>query len=357
MLDIQHLRLLRSSQAKPVSNPFPAIRNCDILMYNDDFLTGLKTGLKAELPQWGLPADTRLELLTISENATFLAEGDGRRMILRVQRPNYHTAEEIQSELAWIEALRAEAIVDTPQLIARRDGTLLGAFDSGGETRHVVGFDFMSGREPAPAENLAPWFKRLGNINARLHRHSRDWQRPVGFVRKTWDFSTTLGDAPHWGDWRAGLGLDNSGRALLARTVAVIEAKLATYGSGTERFGLVHADLRLANLLVDGDRLGVIDFDDCGFSWFMYDFAAAISFHEHEPFIPALQAAWVAGYRQVAEIPAEDEAMLPVFVMLRRILLTAWIASHAETPTAAACGTAYTDGTLALAAAFLDRHG
>ncbi len=101
---------------------------------------------------------------------------------------------------------------------------------------------------------------------------------------------------------------------------------------------LVHADMRVANLLVDGDTLSVIDFDDCGFSWYLYDFAAAVSFIEHEPFIPELQAAWIAGYRTVAPLSDEECAILPVFIMLRRMLLTAWIASHSETPTAQALG-------------------
>jgi Ser/Thr protein kinase RdoA (MazF antagonist) len=111
--------------------------------------------------------------------------------------------------------------------------------------------------------------------------------------------------------------------------------------------------MRTANLLVDDDRLGVIDFDDCGLSWFAYDFAAAVSFMEHEPIIPDLMAAWVDGYRQEAPLPVEDEAALPMFVMLRRMQLTAWIASHAETPTAQALGEAYTNGTVALAEHYL----
>jgi Ser/Thr protein kinase RdoA (MazF antagonist) len=114
--------------------------------------------------------------------------------------------------------------------------------------------------------------------------------------------------------------------------------------------------MRAANLLVEGDRLGVIDFDDCGLSWFAYDFAAAISFMEHEPFIPDLMAAWLEGYRRVAPLDAEHEAALPMFIMLRRMQLTAWIASHAETPTAQSMGTAYTDGTVALAERYLAEH-
>lgn len=326
-------------------------------MFDEDFIASVTAGLRRELGQWGFADDCQLSLMTISENATFLAEDSGRRLVLRVQRPDYHTPAEMRSELAWIEAIRAEAIVETPQPIARQDGSWLGSFAVDGQTRYVAGFAFMSGREPQPGEDLAGWFRHLGSLSARLHDHSRRWARPDGFIRKTWDFRTMLGDAPHWGDWRAGLGLDNAGRDVIARAAAVIDQRLAAYGKDRLRFGLVHADLRLSNLLVEGDRLGVIDFDDCGFSWFLYDFAAAISFHEHEDFVPTLQAAWVAGYRDVAELSAEDEAMLKVFVLLRRILLTAWIASHAETPTAAACGPAYSAGTVALAADFLAACG
>lgn len=114
--------------------------------------------------------------------------------------------------------------------------------------------------------------------------------------------------------------------------------------------------MRAANLLVEGERLAVIDFDDCGFSWYAYDFAAAISFMEHESFIPGLRKAWVAGYRRVAHFSAEDEAALPMFVMLRRMQLTAWIGSHGETPTAQAMGAAYTRGSVALGAAYLRQH-
>jgi Ser/Thr protein kinase RdoA (MazF antagonist) len=46
-------------------------------------------------------------------------------------------------------------------------------------------------------------------------------------------------------------------------------------------------------------------------------------------------------------------AELPTLVMLRRILLLAWIASHSETPTAQEMGEAFTAETLRLCEAFL----
>ena len=324
-------------------------------LYSDAFLAETLENVQDLCHHWGLSPRTDIVLLNMSENATFKAQDPEAEapVIIRVHRPRYHDVDEIASELAWIDALRAEGVVATPAPLTTLDGSRIVPFNQGGEERYVVGFSFMGGKEPDLSADLVSGFVELGTISARLHQHVRVWTPSTAFRRKTWNYATTIGPAPHWGDWRAGLGLTKDGIALLERTGAVLRERLARYGEGPERFGLIHADLRLANLLVDGDRISVIDFDDCGFGWFGYDFAAAVSFFEHDPIVADLQAAWIDGYRTVAPLAEADEAMLPTFVLLRRILLTAWIASHAETPTAQEAGPEYTDGTLMLADRYL----
>ena len=324
-------------------------------MMTPAIIEAMQAHLGAALPRWGMATHATLAFLSHSENTTFLAEDpqSGRRLVLRVQRVGYHTPAEIVSELAWIDALIADAVIVTPRPVPDRDGQLLCPVPLNGSMRQVVAFEHMSGREPDPSDSLATWFHKLGAVSAQLHDHSRRWQRPAAFQRKMWDFDAMLGTRPLWGDWRDGLGLRRPDLQLLQRVADALAQRVDAYGQGSHRFGLVHADLRLANLLVDGERLGIIDFDDCGFSWFFYDFAAAVSFIEHEPIIADLQAAWLAGYRTVAPVSKEDEAMLPVFVVLRRMLLTAWIASHSDTETARQLGTDYTQGTLMIGERFL----
>jgi Ser/Thr protein kinase RdoA (MazF antagonist) len=315
----------------------------------------IRSELSAALPRWGMSSDAMLALLSHSENTTFLAEDAlaGHRLVLRVQRIGYHSPSEIVSELSWIAALIADGVIVTPRPRPDRDGQLLCSVPLNGAMRQVVAFEHMSGHEPDPAASLPAWFLKLGALTARLHAHSRWWKRSPAFLRKTWDFDAMLGARPLWGDWRAAPGLRDSERQVLQRAADLLAQRVHAYGQPSHRFGLIHADLRLANLLVDGARLGVIDFDDCGFSWFFYDFAAAVSFMEHEPIVAELQDAWLEGYRQVAPVSKADEAMLPVFVMLRRMLLTAWIASHSDTETAVRLGTEYTEGTVAMGERFL----
>ncbi|KYK43098.1 aminoglycoside phosphotransferase [Bradyrhizobium liaoningense] len=324
-------------------------------MMTPSLIARMQTDLGAALPLWNLSSQSTISFLSHSENTTFLARdpASGRRLVLRVQRIGYHTSAEIRSEFAWIDSLIAEDAVVTPRPVADGEGRPLSQIVLNGSPRQIAAFEFLSGKEPDPSEDLVAWFGKLGAISARLHAHSRRWKRPPDFQRKVWDFDAMLGTRPLWGDWRAGLGLRDDGLKLLERVADTLKQRLDSYGNTNDRFGLVHADLRLANLLVDGPRLGVIDFDDCGFSWFFYDFAAAVSFMEHEPVVAELQASWLAGYREIAPVSRGDELMLPVFVMLRRMLLTAWIASHSDTETARQLGSAYTDGTVAMGERFL----
>ena len=113
--------------------------------------------------------------------------------------------------------------------------------------------------------------------------------------------------------------------------------------------------MRLANLLIDQGSVKVIDFDDCGFSWLLYDCATTVSFFEHKPEVPALMQAWVDGYRRVRPLSAEDEAEIPTFVMLRRLLLVAWIGSHSETDLAQSMGVQYTSDSVPLCERYLSR--
>jgi len=320
---------------------------------HDRLLGSLQAALRQNLGRWGLSPAASLTLLNLSENTVFIAGDGAHRLVLRVHRHGYHHPEEIAAELAWIAALRKAQVLETPAPVPATDGQLVLTLRLGDADRSVVAFEHVPGRSPEPQEDLTGWFVRLGTVTARLHAHSRLWGRPDDFARKRWTVETMLGPRGHWGDWRRACGLSAAGEALLDRAATAIRTALARYGTAPDRFGLIHGDLRLANLLVDGNRLSVIDFDDCGFGWFLYDFAAAVSFFEDTPAVPALTEAWVAGYRRLAPLSAEDLGVLPALILLRRMLLLAWVASHPEAPTAQAMGQAYTEGALALADRFL----
>lgn len=321
----------------------------------DVLLERLERLAHAALPAFGLDPESRVIMINHSENTTYRVDDPrgGAATILRVHREGYHSRNAIGCELAWMAALRKEAGVITPTPIPGVNGALIQDVAVPGlNPRHCVLFEFLEGEEPSEDELLGP-FRRLGEISGRIHRHSERWRRPANFERLHWDFEHMLGESPYWGDWRAGPALDAERLALLERLVAVIERRLEAYGKAPDRFGLVHADLRLANLLIHEGETRVIDFDDCGLSWFLYDLATALSFIEEREDVPDLVRSWVEGYRTVRPLSEADEAEIPTFLMLRRMVILAWIGSHSETDLAKELGPEYTAGTCRLAERYL----
>ncbi len=309
------------------------------------------------LSHFDIESDARVDLINLSENATYrIAPRAGPCFALRVHREGYHSRMAIDSELAWMMALRDAGVAITPRPVLGRDGAYIQDVYSAAlmAGRQVVLFAWEDGRQPLMSDALEKPFEALGEVAARMHIHSRSWVRPERFQRFTWNFETSLGEAqPHWGQWRDGLGMDVPRIKLFGRAVDLIKQRLMAYGKGADRFGLVHGDLRLANVLIDGSNVKVIDFDDCGFSWFMYDAATTVSFYEDDAKVPGLMESWKSGYRRFAHLSIEDENEISTFIMLRRLLLVAWIGSHRETELAQAMGLDYTQGTAALCEKYL----
>ena len=91
-------------------------------------------------------------------------------------------------------------------------------------------------------------------------------------------------------------------------------------------------------------------------SW-LADFGTAVSFIEDDPALPEWQDSWIAGYRTRRSIAAEDEDMLPSFVLLRRLMLLAWMGTHSHSKESRTKAITYAEGSCALAERYLSSNG
>jgi Ser/Thr protein kinase RdoA (MazF antagonist) len=287
--------------------------------------------LTSALSLWDHLEGARVSLLNHSENQTFVVTSQAsERFCLRVHRLGYNTRAAVESELAWLGAVGRDTAVKVPESIAGADGNILQRIvTTTGQAFLAVLFRFVPGTEPTLTERRVELFTRLGQYAALLHNHA--WVQPSGFERPTWNAEAILRPDGLWGDWRTAPGVGEGNLQILHHLERVLYEQLAAYGTSAERFGLIHADMRLGNLLVDDGNLTLIDFDDSGFGWFTYDFAAALSFHEAHPAAPALRSAWLDGYQRIRPLNADDINSIETMVMLRRMALLAWTGSHAET--------------------------
>ena len=310
---------------------------------------------KRALQNYAKEYQGELSLLCRSENATFKVATSDKQYALRIHRPNYHDKPSIESELAWLAALKLQGIV-TPNPIENCAGERVQTLDvSEQEQRHAVLFDWIDGTMPTTDVDPKA-YQALGAIMARLHMQSIQWHKPTGFKRLVWNHHNMVGQQGYWGAWSDVAGLSKSDIELIEQVLDIIARQLTYYGKAPDRYGLIHADLRLTNLLMHEEGTRVIDFDDCGLGWFMHDAAAAISFYEHHPLRDEWLKNWLLGYQSVRALTAHDLTILPVMIMQRRIQLLAWVGSHSDTEMAQSLGDDWINETVRLCREFLDQE-
>lgn len=277
---------------------------------------------------WGL-GDAAITLAARRENVVFRVAGEGGDHALRLHRPGYRDAAQLNSELQWMAVLAAGGL-SVPEPLATLDGGLTA--EVSGHVVDVLGW--LPGAPLGRAGELQgiadrPGFcEALGRIMARMHQISDAWARPAGFTRPAWDRAGLLGETPLWGRFWQHPHLSDGQRDLL-RTVRVAADKALAGIEGGLDYGLVHADLLSENILHDAGRISLIDFDDGGWGFRDFELATFLLRYVDAPDYADLRAALLAGY---GGRRAVDARQLDLFMLLRALTYPGWIMARLDEP-------------------------
>ena len=288
-------------------------------------------------------ADPELRFIAEEDNTTFRVDAtapDGPdRFLLRLHRPARHgrnvaQAAAIGSELAWLTALRAGTDLLVPAPFRTIDGKLTTAAASTDmpEPRVCSVLRWMDGRLHAAAPRPVH-LRRLGSAMARLHNHAAQWHPPPGFVRIRWDWETFFGDTMVYGGISAADVWDllpGDLRRRFDRVASGMRDVMTLLGEGGDNFGLIHADLHLGNALFWRGEVRIIDFDDCGFGYWLYDIAVALWELRYRNDYEDFRSALIEGYTQHRPLPPGDLTHLDDFIATREVAVGLWLTGTAQ---------------------------
>jgi Ser/Thr protein kinase RdoA (MazF antagonist) len=303
------------------------------------------------LASYGLTGATVTHLGT-SENVTLRTFAENHAAVLRIYRIGHRSRSAIEAELAWMDALRRDAGVSTPETLRTRSDERISPLATTGGDTYCVAFRPLPGKEP-PEDRLQGWFHELGILCARMHDHASTWAHLAALDRPRLDWNTLIGAAAIWGPWSRAQRLGPATMPTLHRVAERIRSRLQGYGTSERVYGLIHGDLRLQNLLVDDHTVHVIDFDDCSFCWWLYDLATALSLIEDLPTAPRLLHSWLEGYCSRRPLQPQDLEIIPDLIMMRRMQVLGWLGSRSHTKLAQEVSPWYVPATVAAAEDYL----
>ncbi len=305
------------------------------------------------LALWGFQ-DAVCTLAAARENHVFQVQLDGRSFALRLHRPGYRTDAELWSELEWMRVLAAEH-VGVPEPIASTRGNFLEVI----ENMQVDVLTWLPGRPLGSTttgidhEDRIGLFHSLGREMARLHSISDEWERPAGFSRWSWDRPGLVGQEPVWGPFWENPTLGDEDRALFMRFRETAERDLKRIESELD-YGLIHADLVRENVMIANGQVSLIDFDDSGFGFRLFDIATSMIKNLAEPDYDRLQAALLAGYRSQRPI---DTDHLDLFLALRSATYVGWVSTRLHEDGSEDRNSRFVENTRKLARRYLRLNG
>ena len=240
----------------------------------------------------------------------------GDRAALRLHRAGYQSPAAIRSELWWCAEL-ARAGLPVPAALPARDGQLLVSLPDGRQASVIAWMEGEALGEAAkpftlPLPRVLDAYHTLGQLLALVHQATDALTLPDGFTRPRWDLEGLVGDQPHWGRFWDHPAATPDQRATLIRARDALRERL------TGDIGLIHADVLRENVLVNDRSVSLIDFDDSGFGFRLYDLGTALVQTVYHPEQPQIRAALMAGYGTT------DEPMVQAFTLARTLASVGW---------------------------------
>lgn len=288
----------------------------------------------AELAVAQFPVDPwSVEFVAARENAVFrVTDRSGVARALRIHRPGYHSLAELESEIEWTTALRTAGIA-TPAPVATVHGDWYASVPYGesGAQRYVGMMEWIDGESldvAARAGDVEGIHHRVGSLMATLHAHSASWSGGPTFTRHGLDRDGLVGDDPWWGTYWNLPEMSSAEQQLVSTARRRMAQVFDEFGTGADRFGLIHADLLPENVLVRDGTPFVIDFDDAGFGWHLYDVATSLVSRVDGDDFDLCRDALVDGYRTVRPLPDEHLELLSVFLLARMMMQLGWMNSR-----------------------------
>ncbi|MBW4605621.1 MAG: phosphotransferase [Calothrix sp. FI2-JRJ7] len=273
--------------------------------------TFLHLAVKA-LHSYGLQ-NAQLTRLGGASNTNYKVNVNDKSYVLRLHTSAVrHNRDAISSELAWLNSLQDTSLV-LPKPIVNLQAELVTVVsdDSEKETLCTL-MCWIEGKIPPTVDAMTDEeLAKTGSIMAQLHIHSQQFKIPTGFKRNTFDEGHFSARLEVLYTALSNTEFDINGLNNFKSNANHIITYFAQLERAQDRFGVIHADFHSGNYLLCDGNVYLIDFDRCGFGFYLYDLTLALMELNEEQ-----RKAFLHGYETVKPLPANYTNLKQVFLSL-----------------------------------------
>lgn len=225
---------------------------------------------------------------------------------LKIYNPASRTAPEVQWEIdLTMHLINNGAPIASP--VAGKDGEYLQSIDIDGQGHVGVVFEWAPGEKPKPELST---YTLIGEAAARIHNAADTFTSDL--PREKYDAHELIDDQLE----RMKKPLEESGQR--QRVFDLTERMRKVITNPALDYGIIHNDLTLDNVHLNGNELIVFDLDSAAESWRAAEPWGVLRASEDR------FKAWLEGYRSIREFSQEDEKAVAAFGIVEDIRNVVW---------------------------------
>jgi len=291
------------------------------------------------LQRWALRPQ-KIRWLGRGSNAVFRVTAANDDFVLRLHPPGSTDTARLRSELGWLISIRRDTNLLAPCPIA---ASVDGREQLSLELRHdwlpqpaivhAALFEYIEGDSKRARELSADDISRVGEYLGALHSEAQ--LKAAGDVegpRLDWD-GLFGEDSPYATPYETGFECAEQGD-LIDRVAQQLRPPMSMLATKPDAMGLIHADLLAKNILFRADSIAALDFEYCGWGFYLYDLAPLLWQLKSErasDYIALEEAMW-RGYTSVRPLDEDDRSLLETFIAARQIASIRWLRSNIQNP-------------------------
>lgn len=252
-------------------------------------------------------------------------------VVLRIYPKEKSVLENIQSEVAWLNELSNDGVyVPTP--ILNKNGRFINeVINTDGTTQYAIVLSWLAGQfldKSLTVKNLA----QIGALLSKLHRGSKKLNKAgkLNSTRESFecDFDLWISEGRSSTCYVSTDLLKYAGA-----TARIVQENIAKMDQNSCYYGFIHGDLHQWNYLFENNVAGAIDFSDCGWGHYAYDFATILLYlkfplvdnYDHRRKYNHLRYALLSSYDKYSSLPADIESQIDIYIMGKLLSNLEWI--------------------------------
>lgn len=269
------------------------------------------------LAYFGLP-DAALRWLAYTHNAVFDVQHKSGRYVLRLQRTQ--KAAPLEAEAAVLRRLHAQGLagrIPLPIQQQRFPQTV------------AVLWNYLPGTIRSAEEVSERDLRAVGRFLATLH--AIPFAAPDVPLPHL-DYRGLFGAGGRYDAGSAEAVLSAQQKAVMAAVAQTVQQAMQELGQSPQEFGLIHGDLLLKNVLFHEGEVRALDWEYCGWGYYLYDLTPLLWLLKPQTNYASLEAALWEGYTALRPLTGRHRVLLERFIAGRQVASMRWLAANQRNP-------------------------